>query len=411
MQYDKQEKDNLLRALVTKICETKEYVDVRWEKDFFGSHFLIYKKINDRKKDIPSLKFIEDTFKFAPYKSEYTLTDLIEKLHQYYYYEKSNEIFKKILTERKHSIDVDAIADLDLLNKEFGKIRSAITNAHVIDVANEPEKVVEEYRKLQESITLVPSGLKMLDEVASLRLGQFVILIAATGHGKSLIMTHMQKTANDHEISTLYVSLEMTLIEQVSRLLVLKGICTSDELANNVIPPEQFQKYVEQLKNSNTHILTRTTESRINLQTIERYVSELKPKVVFLDYMTLLQDADFAWNSENPVSAELKRIALQYDCLMVTAVQADTAAMTSGDVPDLHNVRGNKGFSHDANVVVGLASSRYQIDPEWFRFSFSIRKNRNGGLMDFIYKINPSKGIVYDITKGDNGPPVQTTKK
>lgn len=410
MQYDKQTKDNLLRALVTKICETKEYVDVRWDKDFFENNYLIYKKINDRKSDIPSLQFLEDTYKFAPYKTEYTLTDIVERLHQYYYYEKSNAVFKRIINERKNTIDVDPIVDLDNLNKEFGRIRSQITNAHVIDVANEPEKVADEYRKLIESVTIIPTGIYWLDEVVAPKCGSFLMLIGVTGAGKSLLMTYMQKTANDHEIPSLYISLEMTLIEQVNRLLALKGICTSEELMANTLTPEEYQGYVEQLKASNTHILTRTTESRINLQTIERYISELKPRVVFLDYMTLLQDADFAWNSENPVSAELKRIALQYDCLMVTAIQADTSAMTSGDVPDLHNARGNKGFSHDANAVVGFASSRYQTDPEWFRFSFSVRKNRNGGLMDFIYKINPNKGIVYDITKGDNGPPVPIQK-
>jgi replicative DNA helicase len=399
MNYDKDTKDFLLRALISKMCEEKEYVDLRYDKDFFEDHWMIFKKINDRKNDMPSLQYIKETYKFKPHASDYTITDLIEKLNQFYYYEKTNIVLRDVITARKNGTDTnDAITALDNLNKEFSKIRSAITNTQVVDIANEPEKVAEEYRKVKENLTLIPTGLGRLDDICCPRLGNFLLLCAATGGGKSLIMTHMQKAANENNIPSLYISLEMTLVEQTNRLLALKGIKSFTDLHNNKVDPKEYQELVKQLNNSNTHILTRTTETKINLQTIEKYVQELKPRVVFLDYMTLLQDADFSWNSEVSISAELKRIALQNNLLMISAVQADSASMTSGEVPDLHNVRGNKSFSFDTDMFVGLASERYLTEPDKFKFKFAVRKNRNGILTEFAYRVKPETGMFEDIT-------------
>jgi replicative DNA helicase len=114
--------------------------------------------------------------------------------------------------------------------------------------------------------------------------------------------------------------------------------------------------------------------------------------------MTLLQDADFSWNSEVSISAELKRIALQNNLLMISAVQADSASMTSGEAPDLHNVRGNKSFSFDTDMFVGLASERYLTEPDKFKFKFAVRKNRNGILTEFAYRVKPETGMFEDIT-------------
>ena len=400
MNKENEDKDKLIRALITKMCETGERTEVRWDKDFLGDNALLLKKISERGRDLPSVKFLEDTYKFKSEKTEYTLTDLMEKINLIYYKDQSAIILKELIAGRKNGIDASDINDsLDGLYKKFGTLRSILTNAQAVDIANEPDKVADEYRKLKEGLTLVPTGFTEIDENCKFALGSLILFTGVTGAGKSLLMTFMQKVANEKGISSLYISLEMSLIEVATRLVLAKGICNADDLDKNKITPEQYKQYIQQLKDTNTHILTRTTESKINIQTIERYITELKPKVVFLDYMTLLQDADFSWNSEVSVSAELKRLALQYNVLIITAVQADTASMTSGDVPDLHNVRGNKGVSYDANVVIGFASERKLTDPEIFRFRFSIRKNRNGPILDFAYELNPRNGMLRNITE------------
>lgn len=397
------EKDLLIRRLITKICEVKETVDIRFDKEFLGNHAMLIKKINNRRKDIPSIEYLQDTYKFKPEYTDYTLTDLVESINLLFCTHKTNIILKEFLTGRKNNTDLgDSIESLDWVDKQLRKVRGCISKSSSVDVANETDKVEDEYRKLIESITFIPTGIKEVDEHCKPSCGSLLMLVGATGSGKSLLMSLMQKTANEEGIPSIYVSLEMSLVEVLSRLMVFKKICTFDELNSGKITPEKYREFAEQLKKTETHILTRTTESKINLATIERYIQEIKPKVVFLDYMTLLQDADFSWNAESPISAELKRLALQYNVLIVTALQADTASLTSGDVPDLHNVRGNKGFSYDANIVIGFASERKILDPDTFRFRFSIRKNRNGPIIDFLYEINPVNGFVLNITNQIN---------
>lgn len=398
----KPEKDLLLRQLVTKICEEKQHVDLKYEKEFFEEHWMLFQKINSRKKDIPSVKFLQETYKFKAEESEYTLSDIVEKLNKVYYSEATNSLFGKILEAKKNGTYKDTndiLTNLDFLNREFGRIRGNITNSQAIDIANEKEKVVEEYRKLQENVTFIPTGFDYIDEICKPRCGNYLMLCSGSSMGKSLLMTFMQKAAHDAGVPSLYVSLEMTLVEQVNRLLALKGICSGEDLNACKFTPEEYNKFLDKLKDTNTHILTRTTESKINVQTIERYITELKPKVLFLDYLTLLQDSDFSWNSENPVGPEMKRLALQHDLLLVTAVQADASPEVRNlEIPEMHNVRGNKSFPHDANIFIGFVSERKLLDPNTLKFRFAIRKNRNGSIGEFAYEINPNKGRIIDIT-------------
>lgn len=393
------EKQFLLKALITKICEERTVPELRYPKEFFGENHLLIKKLLGRKKDLPSVKYLEDTFKFESVKCDYTITDIISKLNGIYYFQSSQNILKELINERKSTLDYeDAIVSLDNLSRKFADVRGVLTFAEVVDIGNDTDKVVDDYKKLLEDISFVDTGFKYIDDVCRPRVGNSLLLIGSSGKGKSMLMTLMQRHAMRNNIPSLYISLEMSLSEQIGRLLLSEGLVDPDKLRSCELTPEEYREAVEKLKKTNTYLLTIDTESRINLQTIERYISEVKPKLVLLDYMTLLQGADLSWNAQTSLSAELKRIALQYKVLMVTAAQADTSVIQAGDIPEMHQTRGNKAYCHDFNIVIGFDSERYMIDPDNFKYRFAIRKNRNGGLMEFAYKIRPNDGLMVDIS-------------
>lgn len=392
-------KEYLIDAFITKMCESKEFIDFNWGDEFVGDRALLLKKLSQRKRDIPSIQYLKDTYKFKPQETEYTTRDLKEKLNKIFYEESTNKLFKEIMMARQTGSDTrDALQCLTSVSKKLDKVKAIITDAQVVDLVEDRSKVVDEYKKLLNGQTFVKTGFSYIDKVCRPRLGSFMLLCANTGMGKSLLMTLMQKEALKNGAKTLYISLEMTLIEVINRLLASQGKIDLDRLDTCALTAEEYEKEIENLTKTNTYILTMDSDGKLDLPAIERYIAEIKPEIVFLDYMTIIPGVDTSWNAATSISAELKRIALQYKLFMVSAAQADTSSMQAGEVPELWNTRGNKSYAHDVNYFIGFASERTLMDPGEFVFKFSIRKNRGGGLSDFTYRIRPANGQLTDVT-------------
>jgi replicative DNA helicase len=393
------EKKYYIDAFITKMCEKKEFIDFNWGDEFVGDRAMLLKKLSQRKKDVPSIQYLKETYKFEPQETEYTTTDLKEKLNKIFYTESTNKLFKEVMTARQTGTDSrDALECLTSVSKKLDKIKAIITNAQVVDLVDDRGKVVDEYKKLLSGQTFVKTGFSYIDKICKPRLGSMLLLVGQTGAGKSLLMTLMQKHALNNGVKTLYISLEMTLIEVINRLLASQGKIDLDKLDTCALSAEDYEKEIENLTKTNTYILTMDGDGKLDLPTIERYIADIKPEVVFLDYMTIIPGVDTSWNASTSISAELKRIALQYKLFMVTAAQADTSSMQAGEIPEMWNTRGNKSYGHDVNYFIGFASERTLMDPGEFVFRFSIRKNRGGGLSDFTYRIRPANGQLTDVT-------------
>lgn len=209
----------------------------------------------------------------------------------------------------------------------------------------------------------------------------------------------MQAGLLENEVPSLFFSLEMGLIEMTNRLLAASGKFKFNDLHFHRVDKDRYRGALQDLKRTPTKIITRQTEGKIDVGVIERFVVEYKPKVVFIDYLTLIDGADMSWSAEVSVTAQLKKIALQHNCLIITAAQADAESLKSGEIPDLHNIRGNKGFSFDADVVLALASQRIEGHGDTrMKIRYAIRKSRNGGFCEFAYRVNPNTGFWEEAT-------------
>lgn len=384
-------KEWLLRALITKICVDRQLPEIKYEEMFLGKYTRLHKKLVERKSDLPSLEYVSEKYLFEPIETTMTMGDIFNELDNFYVKEKFTRIIEDAVKDTRQN-NGNIILTLDKIGKEFSAARQAVTKAYTVDVSKDANKIVEEYIKSGEQGAPIELGFQKIDEIVRPRAGNLFLVVGGMGGGKTISLVKMQKECVVNGIPSMYFSLEMGLIEMTNRLLAALGKFTFRDLHNNKISPDDYRKAIEELNETQTHIVTRQSESKIDLATIERYIVEHKPKVVFIDYATLIDGADSTWNAEVSLTGELKRMALQNSCLIVCAAQADTQTVASGEIPTLTGTARNKGFGWDADILLGLASQRFETDPDKMRINYAIRKSRNGGFPEYSYRVHPNTG-------------------
>lgn len=397
-QVKKFEKVWLVRALITKILTDRQLPNVSYATTFYGDYQRLMAKIIDRKKDLPSLEYVVKTYTFEALETELTVTDIIEELDRYYLEEGVAETVQTLIVDAKaRSIPIQDM--LDKVQQGFATIRRAVTKAYDVDLSSDSDKIVEEYIKVSEGGSFIKTGFKQFDNVVCPKTGNLMLLCAPTKGGKTTSGVKMLTNLMEQGIPTMYFSLEMGLIEIVNRIITNTSEYTFRQLHFGKVSPEDYKKEVEKVK-TKTHIITRQNESRIDIPTIERYIAEHHPKVVFVDYLSLIDGANMAWDAAVSPPAELKRIALQYDCFVVLMAQADTETMKNEEVPKMTNLRGNKGHAFDCDIFLGVRGLPYfQNDgDDRFRYMFEVSGSRNGGMPSWDYKVYPNRGSWLDST-------------
>jgi replicative DNA helicase len=348
------------------------------------------KKILDRKSELPALDYIVKKYGLESYETEFTFTDLIEELNGYYVKEKITKIVETAIKDIKNT-DGDFLNILDKVNSEFNVARGVITKTSTVEITKDVDRLVEEYVESSKGGQIFKSGFEKLDETVRFRAGQVALVVAFTGMGKTTFMTKWMHNCINFGVPSMFFALEMSSGELTNRLIVLNGDHTFSDLYNGRVSPEDYRKAVEKITTQTT-IVTRQSESKVDLKTIERLIVENRPKIIFIDYLSLVEE-DLSWNSDVSVTATLKRLAQQYNILIVVAQQASTNDNTGkGDVPEITNIRANRGIAFDMDCVICIASARYETNENALKMKIEVKKARNSGMPQMAYRIEQQTG-------------------
>jgi replicative DNA helicase len=351
------------------------------------------------------LEYVCKTYTFEATDTELTLTDLTTELNKFYFEEGAASTIQKLVEEAKRQ-NIDPIEMLDRTTKEFNGIRHAISRAYSINLTDDVDKIGEEYVRVSEGGSFVKTGFKPFDDIVCPKTGNLVILCAPTKGGKTTTMVKMLTNCLEQGVDSLYFSLEMGLIEITNRILTNTSEYNFRQLHFGKVPVEDYKAEIKKYKGkAKVDIVTKQSEARIDIPTIERYIIEKKPKIVFIDYLSLIDGANQAWDAAVSPPAELKSIALREDVLIILAAQADTETMKGSEVPKMTNLRGNKGHAFDCDVFLGVRGMPYLLNDgdDSFRYAFEVSGSRNGGMPEWTMRVKPNRGDwQYDDENGDN---------
>lgn len=227
----------------------------------------------------------------------------------------------------------------------------------------------------------IDTGLSDLDCcIGGLRAGQLAILAARPSIGKSAMGSQIAINVAKQNHTVLFISLEMSSKETVSRLLAAdEGIPITNAL-DGCLSSDEIKK-AEGLRDAYRPVPLFIEDKRgLSIDQIEQLIratsSRRKLGLVVIDYLGLIayRRELKRWEAIGEVTARLKTIA-QTEKIPILAL-CQLSRMAEGERPELSHLRDSGSIEQDADIVLLLhRESRQGANTELF-----VAKARNGSL-------------------------------
>lgn len=213
---------------------------------------------------------------------------------------------------------------------------------------------------------LLKFGYSLLDDnIGGLVPGGYSIIGAKSGVGKSTLAMNIAYNVAKQGGKVLYFNLEMGKISLVQRFMCMlsdkltvhkfirKRIADSEELSRELVEVSSI------LKAFDDNLILDNDSFRMS--EINKKVRELKPDLVVIDYLQLLQSERGAYgeNTEQKIaniSRAIRKMTLKYNCHVLALVQLNDSQR--GQIPHGENV-----IRHSASVYQDATNVIYIHDP------------------------------------------------
>lgn len=267
----------------------------------------------------------------------------------------------------------------------------------------------EHYHKKEERI---PFDIDIFNKITKggLPRKSMTVLLATTGGGKSLLKCHMAANHLMYGKNVLYITMEMAEEEIGRRIDANIMDITLDEVAE--CPRDVYEKRMNRYKSKTTGrlVIKEFPTGSAHAGHFRHLLNELKlkknfePDVIFVDYLNICASsrvrgaaASNSYNLVKSIAEEVRGLAMEYNCAVVTSSQFNRDGYGNSDV-DLTNTSESMGITHTADAIFGLVTSE-ALD-ELGQLMIKQLKNRWGDLgyyRRFLVGIDRSKMKIYEL--------------
>jgi replicative DNA helicase len=234
--------------------------------------------------------------------------------------------------------------------------------------------------------------------------GEFIIVGARLGQGKSWAMTKMAASALMEGYTALYDSLEMTRTNITLRVQTMlsqavgRPYAAADLMTGTTIP--DLVEYREIIAHLQDHVpgalhVADTTKGRISPMTIAAQIERIQPDIVFVDYLTLLDmQGEGDWKSVAALSNAMQSLAQRYKIPIVAAAQLNRADGRTREVPGSDALARSDSVGQDADQVMNLQRKSTRVVKQ------KLVKNRHGmDGMSWYSEFRPGAGVIEEINQ------------
>ncbi|AHJ87243.1 DNA helicase I [Bacillus phage BCP8-2] len=292
-------------------------------------------------------------------KDALTQQDYFGKIH--YLYEVRNSGDNDVIDEKieeyirqKMSIDLLTKAATNLKNKEFlEKLPDEFKKILMLNISGKRNEIINvlddaEYKRTSLSTlfqNMIPTGFKDIDHLngGGLAKGELGLIVAASGTGKTLILTNLATNYTKNGYNVLFVALEELenrMILKFEQSLLRQNKSTI--LTGSVLNQEQFDKRQAFIRQHRQHFgnlfFARYSPQAVTPAKIEQLISDLMIRegiqvdAVVVDYPELLRNPRATGNEAEDggrLFEEMRRIAQDYNVVMWTAAQMNRTAYSA----------------------------------------------------------------------------------
>ncbi len=272
--------------------------------------------------------------------------------------------------------------------------------------------IKEAYDQLQraaardDGLSGLPSGFEQLDKITNgWQASDLIIIAARPAMGKTaFVISMMRKMAVDHKIPCAMFTLEMSNVQLVNRLMVNVCEITGDKIRSGQLAPyewAQLDSRITQLYDAPIFLDDSSGLSVFELRTkARRLVREHGVKIIFIDYLQLLNASGMNCNSRQEevavISRSLKQLAKELQIPIIALSQLNRGVETRGKGegdeskrPVWSDLRESGAIEQDADMVCMIHRPEYyklyqdSDGRDWRgKAIIIIAKHRNGSVGD-----------------------------
>ena len=381
----------LEKAILFYIIFQNEDYDLT-EKDFIDyKNKLIIKTIMQlkaKKEEITMLAINEklqnnEILEYLAHLGDFITTESAETI---YYklkeYTKKREMFdllkeNQIKIQNIDNIDVFIEKIINQMQKiEFQTQKDESFISQVVQTAEEIEKNINK----KEDLSLYTGYFDLDDLTDGLHKGELTVIGARPGVGKTTFSLQLAENIAKKGKNVCYVSLEMSEIQMIQKLLSLRTGVNSRKIRNgDMTEDEKMLVGTEcmQLGELNFKLITKASTIQQIEISARRLKNQNKLDLLIIDYLQLLRN-NGKFNSREQevadISRTLKLLSLELDIPIIALCQLNRNA--SKQAPTLADIRESGSIEQDADNVIFL----YQENQENDIITVDLQKQRGGNI-------------------------------
>ena len=362
-------------ALINHIIKTKDVVtplnaDVgksftlyKEEWDFIVEYYTKYREVP------PTVTFGDKFPEFEKHKTDGSIEHYIDELHKW----KARHTLQEIITAAASGLkDYGPYSTISAMQRELAQLGRDTRLVRDLDLISNVEERMENLREriaIRESgkkLLGIPSGFQTIDDnMGGWQKGDFIVLAAWTGQGKSWLAMKMAQHAWSEGYRVLYFSLEMSGLQIGYRFdTILSGAMGGDITNRSLthaedITYDHYKNWLGDIVHDKHPFIVVTNEDldEVTQHTVLAKIEQWKPDLCILDYVGLFDDASGATGETEKLknlSKAFKRIAIKTGVPTI-AITSVTMKDDHGErLPELHELAWSKQLGYDSDLCMTL---------------------------------------------------------
>ena len=284
----------------------------------------------------------------------------------------------------------------DFISK-INKINSLELNNQVKPLTAEE---IQEEIKGKTKITL--HSFPKLNKVLNLVYGDFLVIGALTGNGKSSFLLNLMVDLMQ-EYQCIYFNMEMSKSTIYKRILSITADVPVSDVTN---PQTEYQKGIidnayKIIEKSKIIIEHQANDINSIKKVLAKNKNINKHTILFLDHIGLIKanSSKTLYENSTEVAKELRQMCLEYDCTIISASQLNRSAYSNELSISMLKDSGEIENSSSKTMLI----NRFKDDQTITEIDLEVAKNRDGLTGIIIMKYDKTKQIFKEKENLNNG--------
>lgn len=295
---------------------------------------------------------------------------------------------------RHKSLERAIIQSAELLEKgDYGPVEKLVKDAIQVSLNKDMgtdyfESPRERLNALKDNNGQISTGWPSVDKklYGGFNRGELNIFAAASGGGKSLFLANMGVNWALMGLNVIYLTFELSEKLVAMRLDSMMTGISSREIFRNI---DEVELKVKMLEKKSGSVQIKYMPSGKNANDIRAYLKEyqvkkgFKPDVILIDYLDLMMPLSIKVSpsdlfvKDKYVSEELRNLAMESQCITVTASQLNRAAVEEIEFDHSH-ISGGLSKIQTADNVIGIFTSRAMRERGRYQIQFMKTRSSSG---------------------------------